>query len=146
MESGASNINLYNTSTVDNYGNLEVDNVSFINNCGGVGAGIRNNNGSTLVVNNSLFDGNRKSSTTGNYGAGIYNNGTATVINSTFQNNYARWGTVTSDKHLTIINSTFKNNIGYDGGSTYKFGSGIAINTGSADFLMHIISLVYTLL
>ena len=142
---GASNINLYNTSTVDNYGNLEVDNVSFINNCGGVGAGIRNNNGSTLVVNNSLFDGNRKSSSTGNYGAGIYNNGTATIINSTFQNNYARWGTVTSDKHLTIINSTFKNNIGYDGGSTYKFGSGIAINTGSADFFdAYNITSIYT--
>ena len=59
-----------------------------------VGAGIRNNHEATLYVNNSLFEGNRKSSSTGNEGAGIYNNGTATIINSTFQNNYARWGTI----------------------------------------------------
>ena len=83
---------------------------------------------------NSLFEGNRKSSSTGNEGAGIYNNGTATIINSTFQNNYARWGTILSDYKLTIINSTIKNNIAYDGTSTYKFGAGIAINTGEADY------------
>ena len=131
---GRSSINLYNTSTVDNYGNLEVNNVSFIYNHGGVGAGIRNNNGATVVVNNSIFDSNRKSSSTGNYGAGIYNNGTATIINSVFKNNYARWGTVTNDKNMTIINSTIRDNIGYDGGSTYKTGSGITINTASTNF------------
>ena len=127
---GGSDISLYKTATIDNYGNLEVDNVNFIKNWAGVGAGIRSNDGSTLVVNNSIFESNRKSSSTGNFGAGIYNNGTATIINSTFQNNLARWGTVTSDKNLTIINSTIRDNIGYDGGSTYKTGSGITINTG----------------
>ena len=76
---GGSSISLYPTATVDNYGNLEVDNVYFFENLAGVGAGIRSNNGSTLLVNNSIFEGNRKGPSTGNYGAGIYNNGTATV-------------------------------------------------------------------
>lgn len=131
---GGNNISSYKTATIDNYGNLTVNNVKFINNCAGVGAGIRNNHEATLYVNNSLFEGNRKSSSTGNEGVGIYNNGTATIINSTFQNNYARWGTILSDYKLTIINSTIKNNIAYDGTSTYKFGAGIAINTGKADY------------
>ena len=131
---GGSNINAYPTSTVKNYGNLKVDNVSFIYNHGGVGASIRNTNGSNLTVLNSFFEANRKSSSTGNYGAGVYNNGTATIINCTFQKNYARWGTVTNDKNMTIINSTIRDNIGYDGGSTFKLGSGITINTGSSDF------------
>ena len=131
---GGSSIDAYKTATIDNYGNLEVNNVSFIFNHGGIGASIRNNNGSTLKVTNSNFEANRKSSSTGNYGAGIYNNGTAVVINSTFHHNYGRWGTITNDKNLTIINSTIRDNIGYDGGSTYKSGSGIAINTGSSDF------------
>ena len=131
---GGSDISLYETATIDNYGNLAVNNVSFIFNHGGVGASIRNNNGANINVTNSLFEANRKSSSTGNYGAGIYNNGTAIVINSTFQKNYARWGTITNDKQLTIINSTIRDNIGYDGGSTYKTGSGITINTGSTTF------------
>ncbi|WP_303236000.1 beta strand repeat-containing protein, partial [Methanosphaera cuniculi] len=131
---GNSSISAYPTATVDNYGNLAVNNVSFIFNHAGVGAGIRNNNGSNLNVTDSLFEENRKSSSTGNYGVGIYNNGTAIIINSTFQKNYARWGTITNDKNLTIINSTIRDNIGYDGGSTYKTGSGITINTASTDF------------
>ena len=131
---GGSSIDLYDTCTIDNYANLEVNNVKFIFNHGGVGASIRNNNAATIIVNNSLFDGNRKSSSTGNYGAGIYNNGTATIINSIFQNNYARWGTITTDKKLTIINSTIQNNYAYDGGSTYKTGSGITVGTGGTDF------------
>ena len=131
---GGSSISAYPTATVDNYGNLEVNNVSFIFNHGGVGASIRNNPGANLNVTNSLFEENRKSSSTGNYGAGLYNNGTATVINSTFQNNYGRWGTITNDKNLTIINSTIRDNIAYNGASTFKTGSGITINTGGTDF------------
>ena len=131
---GTSSISGYKTATLDNYGNLEVNNVSFIFNHGGLGASIRNNNGSTLKVLNSFFEANRKSSSTGNFGAGIYNNATAVVINSTFQNNYARWGTITNDKNLTIINSTIRDNIGYDGGSSYKSGPAIVSNTGGADF------------
>ncbi|WP_308575540.1 hypothetical protein, partial [uncultured Methanosphaera sp.] len=131
---GGSSIAAYKTATVDNYGNLEINNVSFIFNHGGVGASIRNNNGSNLNVTNSLFESNRKSSSSGNYGAGIYNNGTCTIINSTFQKNLARWGTITNDKNLTIINSTIRDNRGYDGGSSYKSGSGIAINTQNSNF------------
>ena len=131
---GGSSISAYPTATVDNYGNLAVNNVSFIFNHGGVGASIRNNNGSNLNVTDSLFEANRKSSSTGNYGAGIYNNGTCTIINSTFQKNYARWGTITNDKNLTIINSTIRDNIGYNGGSTYDSGSSIAINTENSNF------------
>ena len=132
--SGGANIALYETATVDNYGNLAVNNVTFYFNHGGVGASIRNNNGSNLNVTNSLFEANRKSSSTGNFGAGVYNNGTATIINSIFQKNYARWGTITNDKNLTIINSTIQDNIAYDGASTYKTGSGITINSGETDF------------
>ena len=131
---GGSSIAAYKTATIDNYGNLAVNNVSFIFNHGGVGASIRNNNGSNLNVTDSLFEANRKSSSTGNYGAGIYNNGTAIIINSTFQKNYARWGTITNDKNLTIINSTIRDNIGYNGGSTYDSGSSIAINTENSNF------------
>jgi len=131
---GGSHISLYNTSTIDNYGNLKVDNVNFTFNHGGVGASIRNNNGATVVINNSIFTGNRKSSTTGNYGAGLYNNGTATIINSLFDGNYARWGTVTNDENLTMINTTIKNGINYDGGSTYVTGSGLTLNTSGTDF------------
>ena len=134
LSPGSSSINAYPTATVDNYGNLAVNNVSFIYNHGGVGAGIRNNNGANLNVTDSLFEANRKSSSTGNYGAGVYNNGTCTIINSTFQKNYARWGTITNDKNLTIINSTIQDNIAYDGGSSYKTGSGITINTGSTNY------------
>jgi len=131
---GGSDISAYKRAPIDNYGNLNVNNVTFYFNHGGVGGAIRNNKGATIYIENSMFDSNRKSSSTGNYGAGIYNNGTATIINSTFQNNYGRWGTVTNDKNMTIINSTIQNNIGYDGGSTYKTGSGITINTAGTNF------------
>ena len=134
VSKGGNNINAYPTATIDNYANLEVDNVYFYENLAGVGAGIRSNDGSTLVVNNSIFESNRKSSSTGNFGAGIYNNGTATIHNSQFIDNAARWGTVTNDKVLTIVNSTFRNGHAYNLASTFKFGSGIAANTGSADF------------
>ncbi|WP_304123630.1 hypothetical protein [Methanosphaera cuniculi] len=131
---GGSSIAAYKTATIDNYGNLAVNNVSFIFNHGGVGASIRNNNGANVNITDSLFEANRKSSSTGNYGSGIYNNGTAIIINSTFQKNYARWGTITNDKNMTIINSTIRDNIGYNGGSTYDAGSAIAINTESSNF------------
>ena len=131
---GGASISLYPTATVDNYGNLEVDNVYFFENLAGVGAGIRSNNGSTLLVNNSIFEGNRKGPSTGNYGAGIYNNGTAMVINSQFIKNAARWGTITNDQTIDIINCTIKDGKAYNAGSSYKFGSGIAANTGESDF------------
>ena len=131
---GGTSIEAYPTCTIDNYGNLVVNNVSFIFNHGGTGAALRNNKNATIIVNNSLFDGNRKASTTGNYGAGIYNNGTATIINSTFQNNYARWGTITNDKIMNVTNCTIRDNIAYDGASTYKTGSGITQSTSDTNF------------
>ena len=131
---GGSDTASYITGTITNNGNLEIDNASFIFNHGGVGASIKNNPGANIKITNSLFEGNRKSNSTGNYGSGIYNNGTAIIINSTFQKNYARWGTVTNDKNMTIINSTIRDNIAYDGASTYKTGAGITINTASTDF------------
>lgn len=131
---GGNSIAAYPTATIDNYGNLKVNNMNFIFNHAGVGAGVRNNKDATVTIENSYFEGNRKSSSTGNFGAGLYNNGTAVVKNCTFQGNYARWGTVTNDKILNITNCTFKDNIGYDAGSTFKSGCGISINTGGADF------------
>ncbi len=120
--------------TVTNYGNLSVDNVLFYQNLGGLGAGIQNKADATLYVNNSIFQENRKSSGTGNFGAGIYNNGTAIVENSQFIKNAARWGTITNDHIITINNCTLRDGISYDLSSTYKYGSGVASNTGSADY------------
>ncbi|MBE6493936.1 MAG: hypothetical protein E7Z84_04930, partial [Methanosphaera stadtmanae] len=131
---GGSAIGLYPTATVDNHANLEVDNIYFFENYAGVGAGIRNNANATLIINNSVFEKNRKSTSSGNYGAGVYNNGTATILNSIFDNNYARWGVVMNDHSLVVGNCTFQNGIGYDGSSTYKFGTGVAFNTGGSDF------------
>ena len=118
--------------TVTNYGNLSVDNVFFYQNLGGLGAGIQNKAGATLYVNNSIFQENRKSSGTGNFGAGIYNNGTALIENSQFIKNAARWGTITNDHIITVNNC--RDGISYDLASTFKFGSGIASNTGDADY------------
>ena len=136
---GGTSIEEYPTCTIDNYGNLVVNNVSFIFNHGGTGAALRNNKNATIIVNNSLFDGNRKASTTGNYGAGIYNNGTATIFNSTFQNNYARWGTITNDKIMNVTNCTIRDNIAYDGASTFKTGSGITQSTSNTDFMLKVV-------
>ena len=130
---GGASIDAYRHATVDNYANLEVNNMNFIQNHAGVGSAVRNNNGATLLVNNSYFENNRKSSSTGNDGI-IYNNGTATILNSLFDHNYARWSTILNDNNLTVINTTLSNNIGYDGKSEYKYGAGIGFNTGYADF------------
>ena len=130
---GGDRIDLYDHSPVDNYGNLSVNYVDFYYNCGGVGSAIRNNNGATILINNSQFEENRKSSSTGNDGI-IYNIGNATVLNTIFNHNYARWGTILNDKNITIVNCTFSNNIAYDGGSTYKYGAGFAFNSGNSDF------------
>ncbi|RAP45961.1 MAG: hypothetical protein BZ136_08030, partial [Methanosphaera sp. rholeuAM74] len=134
MNVGPSQLQGWETSTVNNYGNLFVDSMNFKENCGGVGASLRNRDDGTIVVNNTIFDGNMKSNTRGNYGAGLYNNGTATVSNSLFINNYARWGSLTNDKVMNVTNCTFMNNKGYDGASSYNDGTGIASNTGGSDY------------
>lgn len=129
---GGSSIAAYKIAPVDNYATLSINNVYFYQNHCGVGT-VRNRETGTLYINNSVFDGNRKSDSTGNEGI-LYNNGTAVVENTIFENNYARWGSVTNDRILKINNCTIRNNYGYDGTSTYKYGSAIATNTGSADF------------
>lgn len=120
--------------TVTNYANLTVDNVLFYQNLGGLGAGIQNKANATLYVNNSIFQENRKSSGTGNFGAGVYNNGTAIIENSQFIKNAARWGTITNDNIITVNNCTLQDGISYNLSSTYKYGSGFAYNTGKADY------------
>ena len=140
---GGSSISGYPHATIDNFANLNIDDMKFIKNHGGVGSAIRNNNGGTLTVNNSFFEDNRKSSSTGNDGI-IYNNGTTTIINSIFNHNYARWGTILNDKNMTITNTTLSNNIAYDGKSLYKYGAGIAYNTGGSDFYLPGYFLTYT--
>ena len=127
-------ITKYPVATVDNYANLVVNNLKFINNHAGVGAGIRNNVNSTVEIKNTVFDGNKKSTSTGNYGAALYNAGIATMTNDTIINCYGRWGTVTNDGRLFVYNSSFNNNYAYDGASTYKAGSGIYSNTGESNF------------
>ncbi|OED30387.1 Ig-like domain-containing protein [Methanosphaera sp. WGK6] len=130
---GGSAVSAYKLAPIDNYATLSVDNVYFYSNFCGVGSALRNRPGATLTVNNSVFDSNCKSDSTGNAGI-IYNNGTARVYNSLFTDNYARWGSVTNDRDLSVINCTFRNGIAYDGGSGFKSGTGIYMNTGSLDF------------
>ena len=130
---GGSNIAAYKIAPVDNYATLTIDNVYFYKNHCGAGT-VRNRETGNLTVNNSIFDFNLKSDSTGNFGAGIYNNGTTLVVNSIFVGNYARWGTLTNDRIMKVNNCTIRDNKGYDGTSTYKYGSGIATNTGSADY------------
>lgn len=122
------------TSTIDNRATLNVTNVYFDSNHAGNGAGIRNNNGGTLYVDNCTFTNGTKAQTTGNFGAALYNNGTAIVTNSNIIYNFARWGSVTNDKNITMINCTFKDNHAYDGGSGYKNGPSFTADTGFADF------------
>ncbi|WP_455644925.1 Ig-like domain repeat protein [Methanosphaera sp.] len=130
---GGSSTSAYKIAPIDNYATLSVDNVYFYSNHCGVASALRNRPGATLTVNNSVFDSNSKSDSTGNAGI-IYNNGTAYVYNSLFTDNYARWGSVTNDRDLSVINCTFRNGIAYDGGSGFKSGTGIYMNTGSLDF------------
>ncbi|RAP45896.1 MAG: hypothetical protein BZ136_08160, partial [Methanosphaera sp. rholeuAM74] len=54
--------------------------------------------------------------------------------NSQFIKNSARWGTITNDHVITINNCTLRDGISYDLSSTFKYGSGVASNTGSADY------------
>jgi len=134
-----SNIGLCYAATIDNYANLKATNMYFYNNHAGAGAGIRNgykdfNPSATLYVDNCTFENNTKSATTGNFGAAVYNNATAIINNSVIYHNYARWGSVTTDKTMYVYNTRFSENIGYDAGSGFKNGPTLYANTGNADF------------
>ena len=127
------------TATIDNYANLKATDMYFYHNSAGVGAGIRNgykdfNNNATLYVDNCTFEANLKSTTYGNFGAAVYNNATAIINNSFIIDNYARWGSLTTDKSMYVYNTYLARNIGYDGTSTYKNGPTIYANTGNANF------------
>ena len=134
-----SNIAACYAATIDNYANLKATNMYFYNNHAGAGAGIRNgyknfNPSATLYVDNCTFENNTKSATTGNFGAAVYNNATAIINNSVIYHNYARWGSVTTDKTMYVYNTKFSENIGYDAASGYKNGPTVYANTGNADF------------
>ena len=129
---GGNSISLYLHATIDNYANLTVENIFFYYNMAGVGSAIRNQRSGTVTMRNCLLTENRKSSSTGNMGV-IYNNGTMTIENSIFDHNAGRWGVILNDYKLDIKDSTLKNGVSYDLASTYKFGSGIASNSGQAD-------------
>ena len=129
-----SSIYLCYSATVDNYATLNVTNVYFYSNHAGAGAGIRNNFGGTLYVNNCTFENGTKAQTTGNFGGAIYNNGTAIIINTLIVDNYSRWGSITNDKNITLMNCTFRRNHAYDGGSGYKNGPSFHADTGITNF------------
>ena len=119
------------------------------------GGAIRNDNSSTLIVNNTLFDGNltvldgsgggifnvnnstmmvTNSSFNNNNviddGGGIYiNSGSATIIGSVFYNNFANTdggGLSNEGGSVTIMNSTFSGN------STNRNGAGLANHSSTA--------------
>lgn len=130
---GGTSMELCTGATISNHGTLNASNIYFYQNHAGVGAGIKNQPTGVLYVENCTFENQTKSVSTGNVGSAVYNNGTAYINNIYVLNNYARWGAVTNDKVLYISNSTFEGGIGYDGGSTYKNGPTIYVNTGTAD-------------
>ncbi|MBR3213545.1 MAG: hypothetical protein IKF79_03415, partial [Methanosphaera sp.] len=118
---------------VNNHATLEVTNVNFISNHGGLGSSLRNYNNSLMTVENCSFLNNSKGLSTGNYGT-LYNIGTCYINNSQFINNLQRWGTITNDKTMYVTNTIFTSNRGYDGDSTYKGGTGIYADSSHADF------------
>lgn len=90
------------------------------NHSGNGGGGLSNNEGGTVIVNNSTFSANSASGPAGN-GSGLFNNsGTVTVNSSTFSANTAGngGGGIANYSTMTVNNSTFSANVatGYGGG------------------------------
>jgi len=120
-----------------NLGTMTIQNSIVAYNSADEGGGIYNAQG-TLIINNSIFEGNRQDTSNGS-GAGIYNNaghlsidgstfnnnvsrdnngaavtnknGTASILDSTFTNNHSRGGTICNlEGNLDVANSLFTDN------------------------------------
>ena len=83
----------------------------------------------TVTVSGSTFDRNTASPSAG-YGGAITTmptTGLATVSNSTFSGNSARWGGAISSPNGSATNSTFVNNTAPTGGALYTPGGGATL-------------------
>jgi len=99
---------------------------------GNDGAGIDNEDGSTVTVTNCTLSGN-----IAGLGSGIFNGGTLTVANSTFNNNMASEGGGTYNDGsgtLTITNSTVSGNMAsLAGGASFNLGTMHITNSTLSD-------------
>ena len=121
----------------DGSNNLTVDNCILTQNrAGNNGAAIENGGGGNLIVNDCLFSNNIASQAAG----AIYNGGTASIFNSTFENNKTTViNSMTTNipsagaiynqvnRTLTLTNCIFKGNSGDN--------SGVIINRGNATII-----------
>ena len=108
------------------FGSLAVNNCTFIANQAALSGGAISNNGGTLTVFGSTFQGNSAQSSSG-FGGGIdiFGGGTATVSNSTFTGNQAATGGgFYSSGSSAISASTFVGNTAtVSGGGIYNKGN-----------------------
>ena len=123
----ASGLGIYNTGT------MIITNSMISNNSAGFymssGAGIFNDIGATLTLNNSAVTGN---TAWGHYGGGIYNAGTLSLNNSTVSGNTASFGgggIFNNEGFLILNNSTLSGNI-VGPGTSSSDGGGIYTNSG----------------
>ncbi len=108
--------------------NVTICNLTLTNGNNTNGGTIQNNG--NLTVNNCIFTSNTAGwdGTNTNYGGAINNQGTLTVNDSIFNNNSARVGGAiynSPDSTLNVNNSIFNSNAGKLGGAIYNHGSSI---------------------
>ncbi len=115
----------YNGGAIDNNGLMTITGGTFSNNNGGQGAGIENE--ATLVIHNTMMNGNASDSS----GGGILNQpgANASLINVALTSNSARLygGGIFNSGNLTLTNGMLSLNT-----NTYDGGGGISQDSGQA--------------
>ncbi len=116
-----------------NSGNVDITSSKFSGNSSSAGGGaLYINQGSSVVLDNDAFDGNKVSS--GSTGGAIFNNGDLTIKNnSSFSNNQVMsgaGGAISNRGTLNIDSVIFENNIAkQDGGAITDAGSSVIKNS-----------------
>ncbi|WP_400198185.1 Ig-like domain repeat protein, partial [Methanobrevibacter smithii] len=133
-----SNSNFYSNKATGNSGTiitnknkLNINNSKFYQNSAGKGV-VNNQNDALLVIDNSEFYNNDMTSFSNSYGIVYTTSSNATISNTVFKNNAAKWGgaifaTKSSDATIgivNIINSTFESNSANTGQGGALFVSG----------------------
>ena len=133
-----SNSNFYSNKVTGNSGTiitnknkLNINNSKFYQNSASKGV-VNNQNDAVLVIDNSEFYNNNMTSFSNSYGIVYTTSSNATISNTVFKNNAAKWGgaiyaTKSSDATIgivNIINSTFESNSANTGQGGALFVSG----------------------
>ena len=133
-----SNSNFYSNKATGNSGTiitnknkLNINNSKFYQNSAGKGV-VNNQNNALLVIDNSEFYNNNMTLFSNSYGIVYTTSSNATISNTVFKNNAAKWGgaiyaTKSSDATIgivNIINSTFESNSANTGQGGALFVSG----------------------